>query len=168
MAGRLMGDEPRSVFQRNVDELNVTTRRLELYCAHLDDVGFAESAVQLRRLRTVVNVLRLCDSAIETHLAAMWRREKLKQPVEVPDAGLVDVRRSAVRKQWNHENVARDIIGVLATSNHGVMPDGFTVRDAIMQAVGVSYWRTNVLKDMGLDPDDYCQRTPGTLKVTIT
>jgi hypothetical protein len=73
--------------------------------------------------------------------------------------GLVERMPGVVRKAWQHDRVA-----------YKVADKADDPVKAILDAAGISYWRTTVLRQFGLDPDEFCdvERGPAKLKIVRT
>jgi hypothetical protein len=137
---------------------------------HLTDLNWREAALYLRRLREARQRLHALESALETHIEGGFRREGLRPRygVAVEGVGMVEVDRPWSRKAWNHQAVAKDLIDTHMADRGGEQPDPYEVRDWIMEAAGVAYWRVTPIRDAGLDPDDYCVKERGVPTVKIT
>lgn len=76
----------------------------------------------------------------------------------------VEVRRAYKRTDWEHSKVATHV-ALRATG--GELVDGMAeVVDAFIKACRPE-WRVSVLKEMGLDDEDYCSRELGRASVSV-
>lgn len=98
----------------------------------------------------------------------------------------VERTRAAERKTWDHEGWQQDVrrqvlrkhglqgIAAVVTADGEEVPGAELVQEvaaamAELQAVhGSTGPRLTQLRGVGLDPDDYCVRTPGTWRVKVT
>lgn len=80
------------------------------------------------------------------------------------DGSSFAVRRAYKRTEWEHAKLATHV-ALRATG--GELVDGMPeVIDAIVKACNPS-WRVTVLKEMGLDDEEYCSRELGRATVTL-
>lgn len=162
-----------------------TTKRADLaYAAVLEtraqvgDLGDAlsdltpnswEQAVEiLHHLRLTRQTLATAESIVETLAARMMRDAGIRDPKEVDGIGVVQVRRGSNRKAWQHDDLAKQVIDTHLTDTDGEIPTPWEVRDWLLEALAPSYWRAGVLKSLGIQPDEYCETTPGRHTVQIT
>lgn len=70
------------------------------------------------------------------------------------------------RRNWDSRAIAQDLVKA-RTEKYGTFDSPGDVADLLVEAAGVSYWKTTALKQYGLDPDEYCQseRARQTVKV---
>lgn len=76
--------------------------------------------------------------------------------------GEVQIRKAKTRKQWDHPlvayRVASEAIARREPDDDGALePPEHTAVAAVLDAAGIGYWRTGALRDLGLDPDTYCE-----------
>ena len=126
-----------------------------------------DAAALLHRLREARKLLQKVENGLETHVAKARIAEGIKDPVEVPGVGVVTHRRTATRKDWDHDGLAKQVIHLWADEHGGEIPDGFETRDLLMKHAAISYWRVTGLKENGVEVDDFCTKIPGRLTVDI-
>lgn len=94
----------------------------------------------------------------------------------------VERTRAADRKTWDHESWQRDVrrqvmrkhnllnVAAVVTADGEEVPvDELGAAMAELQSVhGPTSPRLTQMRATGLDPDDYCERTPGTWRVKVT
>lgn len=141
------------------DELN---ENLDTGLGQLDR-DWETAASQLARLRHARQLLSTLENAYERFIG----EHAPFGATELLGVGLVTVRRGSDRKQWDHDGLSRAVIDAHVIANEGVSPDPFDVRDWLMDAAAISYWRTTKLKPLGIDVDDYCHKERGRLTVQI-
>jgi hypothetical protein len=134
---------------------------------HIDNLRWEEAALLLRHARREVVLLQAAVGAIEARVIVGRREEGVFDDVAVPGVGVVSVARTRNRKAWDHDALAGLVIDQHLTGGDGVAPTPWEVRDWLMQAGHIDYWRVGVLKDLHIDADDYCSSEPGTPKVVI-
>lgn len=134
----------------------------------LDGLTWDQAAVILERVQAARQTLHRSESAVETYTVKAMRAAKVKQaPIE--GVGLFEVRQSKDRRQWDHDALAAAVLDHHLTERaDGELPDPWEVRDWILAAAAPGYWRTTVLRGLGIDPDDYCASQPGRPSVQIT
>lgn len=80
--------------------------------------------------------------------------------------------RGKERKEWDHAGLAAVLVdGALVDPESGEITGdeatAWKVRDAIMSAAGLAYWRVGVLKKAGVQVDDYCTASPGRITIAV-
>lgn len=101
-------------------------------------------------VRFVISELRHLERDIETDAATLMPK-KLGETHRV----LAERRMSTDRRNWQHEDLAKLVIEK-EWSNIDHPQD---VAKALMAAAGFSYWRVTRLRELGIDPDEYCEST---------
>lgn len=123
----------------------------------------------LHHLRLARQSLAASESTMETRCAQMLADAGVRDPQEVDGIGTVQLRKGNKRKEWDHSGLASRVLDRhLTTAGTGEMPSPWTVRDWLLEVLAPSYWRVGVLKQLDIDPDDYCQTSPGRPTVQIT
>lgn len=124
--------------------------------AELADLTWEDLALLLKRLRVARHDLAVYESALERAIAGQWKEAGIRHDQPVMGVGVVKVNRSRPRKGWQHEAVLGAVLDRHLTENQtGELPTPWEVRDWIMAAGHIDYWRVKALRDLGLDPDDY-------------
>ncbi len=86
--------------------------------------------------------------------------------------GLIEVSKRRNRK-WDHDEAVKHVVARALDErqvdlNTGeVEPSWATVARAIRECAGISYWRINALRDLGLDPDEFAETTSEAKSVQI-
>lgn len=78
------------------------------------------------------------------------------------------------RKQWQSGSVLNELITRSNVSPEGEVLDAGAARDRLIEAVRACFpltastsWRTRALRSWGIDPDEYCESTPGAWRVEV-
>lgn len=153
--------------------------RLRRSLAVLDDqrAALAEAgdldalAIGLAQLEPILRDLRDLARAIEDDVARLMPAKT----VEVPGLGMVERRRGTDRKSWDWEGLLPTLIRlVVDPDGTGEMPDAGEVvsrmRALISEVIGVTPSkgpRVRQLRELGLDPDEWCESSPGRVSVQI-
>lgn len=117
----------------------------------------------LHRLREATRTLAQVDAALVTHLYLAGEHGD----VTVEGLPPVKVVRRKDRKNWDSRGAVFDYLRTRVAQADGEYPDPTAVAEWVLELVGVSYCRTTALKAAGLQPQDYCTETPGSLSVTF-
>jgi hypothetical protein len=78
----------------------------------------------------------------------------------------VQKRTSTDRRNWDHEALAKKVIALAMDS--GRIHHPMDVAAVLRGAAGFSYWRVTQLKELGIDPDEYADSSPGKTSIQIT
>lgn len=144
--------------QMGVDDLN---RAL----GDLDSMTVEDKATTLQVLRDLFGPQRQCEAGLERGIAHDFRDAGWDLQHELPGIGMVEVRRSKDRKAWQHDRVQSDWLNAITVD--GEYLDPAQVRDAFLSVASISGYKVTGLRELGLDPDDYCDSTPGAPRVVI-
>lgn len=129
---------------------------------------WSDLAALLADLRDARKDAQAVETNLEVRTAKAMATHGLKAE-ELDGVGQVEWRRGSNYKTWQSEDLASAVIDRhLAERADGELPTPWEVRDWILAAAAPGYWRTTVLRALGLDPDDYSVSTPGKLSVQIT
>lgn len=135
------------------------------------DIGaltWEEASLYLRHVQRAFDDLKSAVAAIEAYIVRTRKAAGVWGDVEVPGVGIVRVSRPKARKAWDHEGIAGHVLDAyLSRQPDGEAPDPWAVRDWLLSAGHIDYWRTGVLRSLGIDPDDWCESIPGTPTVRI-
>jgi hypothetical protein len=135
--------------------------------ADLGEIEWDDAVRLLAALRDARKRLVGIEAAFERYIDRQWRRQKVTGPVAVEGVGQVEVYRSRERHGWDHPALAAAVVEANMPTT-GEVPDPWDVRDWLMAAAGVGYWRVTALRNLGIDPDGYCTSEPGPPSVKIT
>jgi len=108
----------------------------------------------------LVAVISDCEAAIETlktfrSLAELEALPSMpsKDRLVVENVGVFRVKRRSNRTSWQHRDVAHAVVDV--AWRQGAINKPADVADQLLAAAGVSYWRTETLRQIGIDPNEY-------------
>lgn len=148
-----------------VDELQ---RIVDLIAGHLiEGLGWEEAADLLKRLAELRREIRSVEDELTDVIVTSWRRDGLKGHHEVTGVGTVSLRAPYKRTRWNHEAVAREVVDRQIAASGGEVPDPYDLVHWLLTAAQVSYWRTRLLRSLGIEPDDFCDSELGRPSVSI-
>lgn len=162
----------RSVPQRLGHALGVITAAINrLDRAVVLDAGeqsWEANAALLVRVRGQAKALGdVADILERTIIAQRMAAGSLRDEVPVRGVGVVSIHRTANRKHWDHDGLATHVLDSHLSAMEGELPDPWEVKRWLMDAVGVSYWRTGVLKSLGIPVDEFCDTETGRRTVKI-
>lgn len=128
-------------------------------------------AAGLVSLTALLDDLRELARAVETDVAALMPEKRH----EVPGLGVLERRKGTDRKSWDWETLLPTLIRMYVDPDGtGAIPDPVEVmdrmRELIVDVLGVTPSkgpRVTPLREMGLDPDEYCATTPGRVSVQV-
>lgn len=140
-----------------VHNVEATADLLDEACVadEMDPLPWEDAALLLKRLRAARQHLAVLESAFERHIASQWKSQGLRHTQEVVGVGAVEVHSTRPRKGWQHADVMSAVLDAHLAGTSGEFPAPWEVRDWIMDAAHVDYWRTGALRGLGIDPDDY-------------
>ncbi len=140
----------------------------QLVAGDLTALDVAGAAYLVDYCKTARTHLAAVEQALANRIVAIDQAHRDRLPMTVPGLGVVEVRRSADRKAWEHDQLGAEVVRRHLAAAGGELPDPFDVARQVLAAAAPSYWRTGVLKALGIDPGDYCTTTPGRRTVQIT
>lgn len=137
---------------------------------HLDTWTVDDLAALLHQCRDARRALTDLEHLVEDTLAS-----KLTDKRTELDGMVLEMRGGNVRKKWDSERLLSEVL------RRGIDPDGTGVlpepaelleraRSVVARCVPVTPslgWRVGALRDLGLDPDEWCETTPGRKSVQI-
>lgn len=141
--------------------------------AELADAGDWQAlAYGLAGLKKITAEIRLFADAVETDV---YRLLPSKREV-VDGLGVVERRQGATRRKWQSEELLGQVLRLaLDPDGTGELPPAgellARIRSALLETVpftGSLAWRVTALRELGLDPDEWCEKTPGRKAVQIT
>lgn len=147
---------------------NVDARRAELATAG----DFEGLAFGLVALKVIVDDLRTLIRSIEDDVVALLPAKK----VVVDGLGVLEKKKGSARKAWQSEDLLGQVIR-LAVDPDGtgeIPPPGELLERlrstlvAVVPFTGSLGWRVGALRDLGLDPDEWCHTEPGRIGLQIT
>jgi len=118
----------------------------------------------LDRLRSITHRLGQIDANLVKH--AYVTGEHGEQILD--GIGKVSVHRSRDRTKWDERGVAQAVIDKQMEKRGGEMPsEPWEVISWVLEVFGISYCRVTPLRAMGLDPEAFCDSSPGKPTVTL-
>lgn len=131
----------------------------------LDDLGPSvdRAAWLLARTRDMLDALKLADSILSRFISDI---RPANDPYEVDGVGAVTVRWGSARTQWAHGELTPKVVARIAEKQGYPIAPIRAVVDAWL-AVASPSWKVTGLKELGIDPDEYCQKRPGEPRVVI-
>lgn len=148
--------------------LNIDTRRAELV-----EAGDYESlAFGVVALKGLVDDVRVLIRSIEDDVVGLLPSKR----VEVEGLGVLERRRGSARKAWASEDLLGRVIRLAVDPDGtGELPPAADLLDrlrstlvAVVPFTGSLSWRVGALRELGLDPDEWCQTEPGRVALQIT
>lgn len=131
----------------------------------LDLVGpsIEAGALLLRMVVDARSALALAESELAGFLADLLPSN---QPQEIEGVGVLTVRGGSVRTAWDHDEVKRHVAAEIA--------DRLSIADLNVARVLEEWvkvcsfgWKVTGLRDLGLDPDEYCTKRLGPARVVF-
>lgn len=168
----MSGQETVEYLTSAVDNLELVVPGLLEQCTASDGADMAAVLLQIQQAR-----IKLQD--VERYVELECAMALTGDMTEAP--GLrIERYRSAERKAWDHESWQRDVrnkalrkAGLLAA--HVISADGEEVPAGVLHEVltwvqsvhGATGPKVGSIRGLGLDPDDYCERSPGAWHVKV-
>lgn len=118
--------------------------------------GFRQLAADIERL-------------LESRVAAAMERPF----VTIEGLGTLERKKSKDRKAWDHKRVAAKLLEVAKAeridglTGEVLASEGEAAMLTFLACAGVAYWKTTELRGRGIDPDDYCESSPGRETVRV-
>lgn len=162
-----MKNEPVQRIRDDVDAAHTWAESLNQDVLNVDEMTFESAAAYLAKLREAIRLMRDSEAAIEAWMAEVWKDQGWRDPQVVQGVGEIEIRRAKNRKEWDHAGLQKAVLESLMRSRGGEVPTPWDVRDALMAAVGVAYWKVTELKRLGINVSEYCTEVPGNRKVEI-
>jgi hypothetical protein len=136
--------------------------------AELYDAGDIDRLAHgLHALRPILRDLNDLVRRVEDHVADLMP----DKVVELDGLPPMERRRGTDRKAWDSDDLLRDVVRTVSdldttTGELRVDPDRLlTVLRQVVPFTGSLSWRVVALRDLGLDPDEYCTTSPGRVSV---
>lgn len=153
---------------RALGRLGTAINEFDRHVAQFSDaMTWEQAALLLRRAREQRDFLNDAIGAIEARVIVGRREEGAFGDIPVEGVGVVSIHRPKNRKAWDHDALAGHVLDAHLLRLEGDIPDPWTVREWLMGAAHIDYWRVGELADLGIDVDEFCTSTPGRPTVTI-
>lgn len=128
----------------------------------------AETAVRINNtLRMARLAIGAAEEFVAKHAAAVWDG-KWAKVLTVEGVGTARPYRSASKTKWEHDALVKQVVDCYLTEHDGDLSDPYDLVRAVTAAAAFDYWRTGVLEQLGIDPDDYREQTRGNIRLRIT
>ena len=155
--------DPAGALDDAIQVVRLALNRVNELLLHIETVEFEDAAGMLIQIRKALETVRVIDAGLVRHIGSL--RYGL---AEVPGVGAFKIARGTDRKHWDSRGVIGAIIDHKMDERGGeAVEQPWDVAEWILEAAGVSYWRTTSLRAMHIDPDNYCTATRGQLSVQI-
>lgn len=146
------------------------TALVENVAAKAAEAGDLESlCVALSELRALKKTVGLLDDELSTLIAPL-----IHGPYkEVDGIGVVEVKKRSDRKAWDHDRLTDLVVAraiderVLDEETGEYEREATAVAKALRDCAGISYWKVTGLRKRGIDPDEFCETTPGRVAVIL-
>lgn len=132
------------------------------------DQTWEANAALLVQIREQVKALRDVEEMVERFVIQQRVSAAVFEDTEVDGVGVVSVHRTANRKAWDHDGLATNVLDRHLIEAGGEEPDPWQVKQWLMDAIGVGYWRVGVIKALGIPVDEFCTTERGRRTVQIT
>lgn len=135
----------------------------------LDEYSLETLVKLLIQGREMVRIMRDIAGRIEQATVRAMPHRKMV----IDGIGTVEKTTETARKEWDHPLVAGQVLRSATDSwakETGEIVDqelAGKVLDAFMAAARME-WRVTALKDLGINPDNYCETTYGSQKIRVT
>lgn len=131
--------------------------------------GLPEMCSTLRDLRDLKRSIAVLDD----HLSDLIAQEMGGKWAEVEGFGIVEVKKGSTRKAWDHDRLTSVVVAraiderTLDEETGEYEREATAVARALRDCAGFSYWKIGGLKKRGIDPEDYCETSPGRVSVVL-
>jgi hypothetical protein len=119
-----------------------------------------ELATELYAIRSEIAALKLREQDVEDRLAAEMPEKRL----EVPEIGVFERRTASSRKQWQHDDLRREVVKHaerIVTEDGEIESEAEAQIRTLFDCMAPSYWRVGALRTLGIDAGEYCETTWG-------
>ncbi len=145
-----------------IQVVRLALAEVDKHLLHISEVEFEDAAAMLIQTRKALETTRVIDAGLVRHMAGLRFGFH-----EVEGVGAFKISRTADRKGWDSQALTAAVVDANLEQAQGEIPDPFTVARWIEAAAGISYWRTTVLKTLGIDAGEFCTVTRGNLTVQV-
>lgn len=155
--------EPRPLWDA-VAEVAFAALHVTKEATSLSELPPEEAMRILYGLRDAIDHLRDVDAALVQHIYLHGEHGDVRLEGLPP----AKVTRGRDRKDWDARGAAFAYVDSKMVERHGETPDPAEVASWVLEVVGASYCRVTPLRAVGLDPEAFCESSPGRLSVTFT
>jgi len=159
-------DDPGPPLPIALQLLDLATERLsEVAVGNIETLDWEEAVRHLAQLRAAVGSLQELDSLLVRRIYLAGPHGK--DVAELDGIGRISIGRSQEREHWDERGVARAVIDRHMANTTGEAPDPWDVAEWLLEVYGVKYCRLTPLRALGLEPDAFCDTTPGKPVVSL-
>lgn len=123
------------------------------------DLTIEEAVALLDQCREAVRQVERSGDRVSARVAELW--DAGREAVLDVEGVLVelDVKHRKDRRHWDHLGLMRQVVGrhLERAAADGRVPDPYEVGEWVLTAALPSYWRLQVLAELGIDPEPYCR-----------
>lgn len=150
---------------QTVDLLRAAADKVNEAAANAGVTGleWTEALRLLDQLREATRTTGYVDAALVKHIYLTGEHGR----VEVPGLGVVDISRARDRRSWDARSLARAVIDHHMGESDGTAPDPWDVAEWLLEVIAADRCRVTPLRAMGLEPQAFCQDTPGSIGVQL-
>lgn len=151
---------------------HATIAELEQLTTTIDE-GDVETLAQVHLdLAELKHRVTLAARAVEERLADVMPDKRL----ELPGLPVMERKKGTDRKKWQSGDLLDELLRHAAfdAETGAVIDDELILRQRIHETLtacvpftGSLGWRVTALRDLGLDPDEWCETAPGRISVVI-
>lgn len=135
-----------------------------------DHLDIERALRDLHELRQVITALRMWEGLLTDWIADYLGRNTM----DLDGVGHVEVKHGANRKEWDNDALWRLVVA-RARDERKIDPETGEALESEGEAVGRVLgecmrpsWRLTPLRERDIDPDEYCQVSPGKTSVVIS
>jgi hypothetical protein len=159
--------------RRSSGRLNAVLFDLDAVAVDLNTEMVGARDLSFTELLALLNRAEVALDAIQTSVAGLRRttwqaRGDAYGDIEIEGLPPVKLRRTSTRKRWDDRAVVDALLDRKLAPLEGDLPPAWDVADWLLDAAHVDYWRTGKLKELDIDPDDYCETVSGNPVVEFT
>lgn len=160
-------DKPRTDIRMIAKVRDLRERADNFLTDDLDDLSCDDAVRVLHEIQMARKALQASEEFLTERVHEAWGQD-YKTPRVVPGVGVVRAFRGKARKAWEHEALVHNVVDAHLSQLEGEIPGPFIVAGWIREAAGFSYWKAGALNALGIDPDDFCESSPGRRTLSIT
>lgn len=151
----------------------LTPEFLEAQANRVGTAGVPEGIEVLGRTLIAVRGLAAAASDYARRIEGAMADQMQSKLVVIENVGAFERRKAKDRKAWDHKGIARELVRVAneeridKLTGEIRMSEGDAVAHTIISCAGIAYWKITDLKGRGIDPDVFCEVSPGRVSVQV-
>lgn len=155
------------------DPKGLSLEALEAMAYRVGTSGIPEDLEALGRTLIAARGLAGAVSDYARRIEGAMADQMQSKLVVIENVGAFERRKAKDRKAWDHKAIARELVRVAnderidKLTGEVRMSEGDAVAHTIISCAGISYWKITDLKGRGIDPDEFCESTPGRVSVVV-